>query len=303
MLTPVDNAAALLRILFSTSLASLYKLPFQDSYKKHPEKVDIKNINEKVWQGTVRLLEESGESSTTPRSISISSLKQQDKIPAFTSLRLKIEFINIINFVSEKFWGEVWYIPTNKISSKDEIEEKQNGTVKLVDDKNRVRIQRIKKIAHDGRSTIIPTEGERSWFRVIVQIPDSGFFPVFEEEEEEDNEDDEEGKLAKMHKHKQVALLLKLNLEYQAEKFRFRIETFDSEYEAEKDRYLRAELKKRAKYNGVDDLLPKPKGLTGNKINKEDESEYEAENAEDTEDAEGEEDEGEEDFGDFVSTE
>ena len=302
MLTPVDNAAALLRILFNTSLASLYKLPFQDSYKKHPEKVDIKNINEKVWQGTVRLLEESGESSTTPRSISISSSKQQDKILAFTSLRLKIEFINIINFVSEKFWGEVWYIPTNKKSSKDKIEEKQNGTVQSVDDKNRVRIQRIKKIAHDGRSTIIPIEGERSWFRVIVQIPDSGFFPVFEdeEEEEEDNEDEEDGKLAKMHKHKQVALLLKLNLEYQAEKFRFRIETFDSEYEVEKDRYLRAELKKRAKYNGVDDLLPKPKGLTGNKItkiNKEDESENEAENAEDAED------EGEEDFGDFVSTE
>ena len=302
MLTPVDNAAALLRILFNTSLASLYKLPFQDSYKKHPEKVDIKNINEKVWQGTVRLLEESGESSTTPRSISISSSKQQDKILAFTSLRLKIEFINIINFVSEKFWGEVWYIPTNKKSSKDKIEEKQNGAAKSVDDKNRVRIQRIKKIAHDGRSTIIPIEGERSWFRVIVQIPDSGFFPVFEdeEEEEEDNEDEEDGKLAKMHKHKQVALLLKLNLEYQAEKFRFRIETFDSEYEVEKDRYLRAELKKRAKYNGVDDLLPKPKGLTGNKItkiNKEDESENEAENAEDAED------EGEEDFGDFVSTE
>ncbi|EDK41941.1 predicted protein [Lodderomyces elongisporus NRRL YB-4239] len=302
MLTPVDNAAALLRILFNTSLASLYKLPFQDSYKKHPEKVDIKNINEKVWQGTVRLLEESGESSTTPRSISISSSKQQDKILAFTSLRLKIEFINIINFVSEKFWGEVWYIPTNKKSSKDKIEEKQNGAAKSVDDKNRVRIQRIKKIAHDGRSTIIPIEGERSWFRVIVQIPDSGFFPVFEdeEEEEEDNEDEEDGKLSKMHKHKQVALLLKLNLEYQAEKFRFRIETFDSEYEAEKDRYLRAELKKRAKYTGVDDLLPKPKGLTGNKItkiNKEDESENEAENAEDAED------EGEEDFGDFVSTE
>ncbi|KAI5963501.1 uncharacterized protein KGF55_002381 [Candida pseudojiufengensis] len=213
------------RLLFQTSKASLYILPFHQTnikdstndYNQHlPEPIDLKNIKECIWRGSVRLIEE------TVDQLQPSQEKEVDRniIEPYSQLRVKLEFINIINEDIEKLWGETWFIPTNRtieseLESNSYLFKKYNITNKFID-----------KVSNDGTDSIklVRDRGNyntMNWYRVIVQVPGTGFHPSISPTVDDNNS----------HQYQQVALLLKFKTNIEAESFSERLDDFTMKFE------------------------------------------------------------------------
>ncbi|KAI5950821.1 hypothetical protein KGF54_003895 [Candida jiufengensis] len=220
------------KIIFKTSKVSLYKLPynhtsikdFKNGYNLHlPEPIDLNNIKDCIWRGSIRLLEEEIEQQPledTPQNI----------IEPFSKIRAKLEFINIINEDIEKLWGETWYIPVNR-----NIESEIESNSQLLDDHN-IITKYISKISNDGTDSIklvrdTSNYSRINWYRIIVQIPGTGFLPIINQQPPTTQDAKQNQDIT------QVALLLKFNTSLEAEIFNEKLDDFAMKFEDQESSY------------------------------------------------------------------
>lgn len=129
-------------VLFETDSACVFKIP--------PGEVSLKHWNSKsvVWRGALRLVEEEQTSVTT------------EDAP-FLGLRLKLELLNskpnllahANSLALRSLWAEVWFNPF--LDTDMEY-----------------------KIGNDGSETLTMTPESTKYYRILTQLPDSGYFPV-----------------------------------------------------------------------------------------------------------------------------
>ncbi|CAK9436416.1 uncharacterized protein LODBEIA_P09740 [Lodderomyces beijingensis] len=268
-------------VLFSTNIASLYKLPFRQWYTSRPDKVDIASLGtDSIWKGSIRLLSEHPQFPTTTTS----------ETPCYAQRRIKLEFINGINHDLESFWGEVWYIPPPPVPQRpSSVKSESSLILKRRSEANGVKLSPAKLVSRDGSSTIIPVEGTIDHFRVLVQLPDSGFHPRNKDEVVASGPE-------------QVALVLKLNA-FQARLFVERLREFDADYKSGEQAYLLDQLGSihRAKMDARLDMSGLKSSVHKLALGKHDEKMQDNRSSRD-DNKKGDEDEEEEDeFGDYVS--
>lgn len=180
--------------LFETEDVSVFKIP---PGELSLSKWDINDSNI-IWRGSLRLTEEeliqedkgvffSG--SNEVESECFSSFTVGDKPSAFflkdrevapikpyKGLRLKLELFNFNDSLvappnesrmeDEKIWAELWYNPLPKEQDKSELDLAEYS------------------IANNKQETIQMTPQSAKFYKIIVQLPGSGYHPFIQEEEQ-----------------------------------------------------------------------------------------------------------------------
>ncbi|EMG48600.1 hypothetical protein SBY92_003892 [Candida maltosa Xu316] len=185
----------------STSGVSLHSIPDTENLQD----IDLTDKN-KVWHGSIDFIEQEQLVSTHMDGF---EQTKYDKfiIHPFLKLRSKLEFKN-----GDKLWGETWYVPTNL----DLILFNKNSS-----NGNDIDIRRITKLSNDGKDSIEKITDNT--FKVIVQLPDSGFHPYYTNHDPENLT--------------QIALGLKFKDSRKAAQFDYILSVFQAKYRHEQQSY------------------------------------------------------------------
>lgn len=134
--------------------ASLYSIPCTDTLST----IKFTERN-KIWQGSLLFIEEEQLSNSYMEGF---EQTKNDKfiIHPFLKMKSKLEFRN-----GRYLWGETWYCPV--------VEDLNLSTTTATN----VDVQKVTKISHDGTNTIEQISSNK--FKVIVQLPNSGYKPYY----------------------------------------------------------------------------------------------------------------------------
>ncbi|KAI5960710.1 hypothetical protein CANMA_003972 [Candida margitis] len=210
-------------VLFQSKHIRLYNLP-SNLLNQLKTGNGIEEQVECIWSGTIKLIREINRDNGVANENE--DKKQSHTIPAFTQHRLKLEYINDANSQSQKLWGETWYVPINKSLKAELGLRPDDEDVDTEVETSKIKMEQIKSVANDGTDTIRELSYElgivsTQWFRVVVQLPDSGFHPLIE---------DGSG-TASGGNGPQVALLLRFKHDIDSEEFIEQLENYNMRFD------------------------------------------------------------------------
>ena len=239
--------------LFQCGGVSLYKIPHNSTC--------VFNWNldnsKRVWQGNIKFFEQisTNSDSTKAETSGVSYEHRSDGddnkfiVEPFLGSQSKLLFYNRLEEAQlEPIWGETWHIP---LSQTEDSHLSLTGNTQL-------HMKRVNKISHDGRDTIIKTSDSDRHFKVIVQLPGSGYHPYIDE-------DDYDGSVV------QVALGLEFRDLDQAYRFGEVLEEYDSRYGNLQRQYyydrMMVAIKTLATIGNITTTAPQTNGTTNNQAN------------------------------------
>ncbi|EGW34386.1 uncharacterized protein SPAPADRAFT_134485 [Spathaspora passalidarum NRRL Y-27907] len=205
------------RQLFQCGGVSLYKI--SPGATSNINSWDLTDSNQ-VWSGFMRFCEQEAQEEystgdtqlaglTVESSSSSSGEYKKYMVEPFQNLRAKIEFYNRSpDSGVEEIWAETWYNPLVSIE--------YDNTMKL-SDLAHLEMKRLHTIAHDNKDTILEVDNSDRHFRVVVQLPGTGYHPYLEEDEHDSD-------------LIQVALGLQIKDLKQAYRFAECLEVYNSRY-------------------------------------------------------------------------
>lgn len=213
--SPDDNVLTF--VLFQLKHVKLYNLPI-NLLKQLKTGNGIEEQVECIWSGTIKLIREIKQDNLV-------TIENEDEhphtIPAFTHHRLKLEYTN-----DTELWGETWYAPVNKHLKAELGLQPDEEDVDTELETSKVKMEQIASIANDETDTIRELSYElgivsTQWFRVVVQLPHSGYHPLISDGTEE--------KICK--NVEQIALLLRFNHDIDSEEFLEQLENYNMRYD------------------------------------------------------------------------
>ncbi|KAI5952146.1 hypothetical protein KGF57_004173 [Candida theae] len=231
MTTDSPDEGILKFVLFQSKHVKLYNLP-RNLLSQLKTGSGIDEQVECLWTGSVNLVREIKQDN-------LQRIKHDDPhtIPAFTHHRLKLEFVGS-NSNDDNLWGETWYAPINKNLRAELGLEPNKEDIDTEVETSHVKMEQIIAIANDGTDTIRELSYElgivsTQWFRVIVQLPHSGYHPKISdapdgsfEEKSDDGDDDDEKNVVQ-----QVALLLRFKHDFESDEFLEQLENYNMRYD------------------------------------------------------------------------
>lgn len=242
---PDDNILQF--VLFQLKQVKLYNLP-ANLLTQLATGNGIEDQVECIWTGSIKLIREIKQKNTHDSKNHKSNETNTNKvIPAFTQHRLKLEFIN--NHNGTNLWGETWYAPINNNNKHLRTElglvprEEDVDTAQVA---SNVQMKQIIGIAHDGTTTIKELSHDlgivsTQWFRVIVQLPNSGYHPLITDSVEEEEVGTGGGSdlhnLDDATKVAQIALLLRFRHDIDSEEFLEHLENYNMRYDHLQQQY------------------------------------------------------------------
>ncbi|RLV90936.1 hypothetical protein JA1_004240 [Spathaspora sp. JA1] len=132
---------------------------------------------QKIWSGHMRFIEQDAKEEKPNKGVTVEKVGDVTTytISQFGNLRSKLEFYNLSSQTGrDDIWAETWYNPLLDIQYDNDMKLSDTSTMKLT---------KLHSIAHDKQDTIMPVDNSDRFFRIVLQLPGTGYHPCLEGQE------------------------------------------------------------------------------------------------------------------------